>query len=110
MNIREKFPFARTTGKRLLGSVVLPVLFAAASLFAEDQQVLDALYNEIINASVREQGAADSGVPRSIPVDRLKVEPATDRNSEMLRQEIEKMVEEAKTRHSDAVKFMREDR
>jgi hypothetical protein len=40
----------------------------------------------------------------------LKISPVADPNSEKLRQEIEKMVEEAKARHSDAVKFMQESR
>jgi hypothetical protein len=90
--------------------MALSALLIAATVFGDDQQVLDDLYNEIMSSSTREQGTIDSGASKSVPLDRLKIDPVTDQNSEKLRQEIEKMVEDAKTRHSDAVKFMQESR
>ena len=91
--------------------MVLSAFLAAASVFAsDDQQVLNDLYNEIMSSSAGEKVTIDSGVSKPLPVDRLKAGPVADPNSEKLRQEIEKIVEEAKSRHSDAVKFMQESR
>ncbi len=106
----SNFLFTRTTGKCLLSGMALSAFFASVSVFGDDQQVLDELYNEIIGASIQEHGTIDSGSSKSAPVDRLKINPVADPGSEKLRQEIEKMIEEAKDRHSDAVKFMQESR
>lgn len=110
MKSASKFLFTRITGKCLRSCLALSVFFTAASAFGDDQRVLDELYNEIMSASAGRQGTIDSGTSKSIHIDRLKINPALDPNSEKLRQEIEKMVEEAKSRHSDAVKFMQESR
>jgi hypothetical protein len=110
MELRSNFLLTRTTGKCLLCSMALSVFLAVAPIFGDDQQVLDELYNEIMSSSLREQGTIDSGASKSVPLDRLNIDPVMDQNSEYLRQEIEKMVEEAKVRHSDAVRFMQESR
>ena len=87
--------------------MALSAFIGVAPVFGDDQRILDDLYNQIMGASVQEhQGTMDSGESKSIPIDRF---PAAGPNSEILRQEIEKLIEEAKQRHSDAVKFMRED-
>ena len=90
--------------------MALFVFIATTPALGEDGQILDELYNQIMNTTLRERGVMDSGTSPGIPVDQVKVAPAADATTEKLRQEIEKYSEEAKQRHSDAVKFMREDR
>lgn len=110
MKSAAKFLSTRTTGKRILCGMALSAFLVSTPVLGDDQQILDDLYNQIISASAREHGMMDSGTKGAVPVDQLKINPAADPNSEKLRQEIEKMVEEAKARHSDAVKFMQESR
>jgi hypothetical protein len=108
MKSAAKYLSTRTTGKRILYGMALSAFLVSAPIFGDEQQVLDELYNEIIGASVKDHGTIDSGSSKSAPVDRFKVNPVVDPGSEKLRQEIEKMIEEAKQRHSDAVRFMQE--
>jgi hypothetical protein len=91
-------------------SATLAAFLSATPVSGDDRQILDELYNEIICAPGREPGGRDSGMSEPATPATLQAAPPVDPGSEKLRQEIEKLTEEAKMRHLDAIKFMQEGR
>jgi hypothetical protein len=79
-----------------------------------DQEILNQLYQEIMSSSPAGRPMkGDSAGPlgRGQSADREMAQPpdkAADIASERLRIEIDKIVQDAKVRHSDAVKFMQD--
>jgi hypothetical protein len=80
----------------------------------DDQEVLNQLYREIISSfpagksvkmdSMRTPGAIIFPDPGKAPASEKIIDPVSER----LEKEIENIVQDAKIRHSDAVKFMQD--
>jgi hypothetical protein len=91
--------------------VILPAIVLAAD---NDQEILNQLYQDIINSSP---------AAKSIKIDTMhssgkiisqdqEIAPSSGKNpdivSERLKKEMEKILKDAQLRHSDAVKFMQD--
>lgn len=102
----------------LIGIVTVILSFSAERSFGDDREILDQLYREILNSSDMPFKLGDSAgrgdVPKEqIPSDNKCTPPSLGKvkvapSDEKLRQEIEKMIEDAAVRHSEAVKFMQD--
>jgi hypothetical protein len=92
------------------------IAFFAVSVLGDDQQILEQLYQEIISSSngtdVRDKSTSlKSGLAQPEDKENIQssaMQPDFDQASEKLQQEIQKMVDEIKVRHDDAVKFMQD--
>ena len=95
--------------------VVLPCLAPSLTIAGDnDQEILNQLYREIVNSSpagnsikidtIRSLGKALSRDPEATPLSNKIPDPASER----LSKEIEKIVQDATIRHSDAVKFIQD--
>ncbi len=79
-----------------------------------DQEILNQLYREIINSSPAGKSVKMDSmrtIGKIISPDPAAASPSeiiSDPVSERLEKEIEKIVQDAKIRHSDAVKFMQD--
>jgi hypothetical protein len=89
----------------------LPTIVAAAD---NDQEILNQLYQDIINSSPAGKSIKlDTMHTPSKTISRdQEIVPASDKNSglvsERLKKEMEKIMRDAQLRHSDAVKFMQD--
>lgn len=93
---------------------LFPILLVAAyGSFAQEHKtdLLNQLYNEIVNSAPGGEGA-DSMQPKlnhemtQEGMSPRAVDVSSDKNTERLSKEIESMVKEANERHSEAVRFM----
>ena len=89
----------------------LPAIVAAAD---NDQEILNKLYQEIINSSPAAKFIKTDSMPtngKTISRDQ-EIVPASEKISglvsERLKKEMEKIITDAQLRHSDAVKFMQD--
>jgi hypothetical protein len=105
-------------GRGLVSVFSILLCLTAPSLAQENEnETLNRLYREIIESAPAgisvtmdsvhlAAGAVSSDSPRIV----LPAGTLSDPTNEQLKNEIEKLVQEAKTRHSGAVKFMQESR
>lgn len=84
--------------------------FFSAAAQEPEQELFNQLYKEIISASDGKISAGDTsfGSAASAVSDRQTEKPGTDAAALRLQHEIDKMVNEIKVRHDDAVKFMQD--
>jgi hypothetical protein len=104
------------TGKRFFFAFTIALQCAVAGAIAadNDQEILNQLYREIIGSSpagiiIKSDSMGTLGKAPSH--DREMTQPSdktADLASERLKKEIDKIVEDAKIRHSDAIKFMQD--
>lgn len=95
----------------LVAAFLIPAAVAAQD---PDQELLNQLYREIVTSSAGQTVSDDTfvGKPATVPElqngphSTLVIDPATER----LQHEIDKMVDDVKMRHLDAVRFMQETR
>ena len=94
-----------------VGLAALQCLVFTAVAADNDQDVFNQLYREIIASSPAGKSIKmDSIRPAGTgnPTDPKTSGPVVDPVSEQLKKEIDKIVQDAKIRHSDAVKFMQD--
>lgn len=99
---------------RFFSVIVGSVALCTSTVFSDDRQILEQLYQEIIGSS-NGTGTVDNpvklanGVAKSADNENIQpgsVHPDFDPAAEKLRQDIQKIVDEVNIRHEDAVKFM----
>ena len=96
------------------GAVVFFVVAIAAAGDGSESALLNQLYNEIMGSTASRAVSMDSIRPSSSTAPGSEVTPGpredatTDPSSDRLQQEIEKLMQDVRTRHSDAVKFMQD--
>lgn len=92
------------------------IAVCAPSAYSDDKQILEQLYQEIIGSS---NGVGDvdkpvkltNGLGKPTESENMQMDnlhPDIDPAAEKLRQDIQKIVDEANIRHEDAVKFMQD--
>jgi hypothetical protein len=97
--------------KAVAGLVVIQCLVFTVSAADNDQEVFNQLYREIIASSPAGKSIRmDSVRPSSTEsiTDPKSSGSIADPVSEQLKKEIDKIVQDAKIRHSEAVKFMQD--
>jgi hypothetical protein len=97
--------------KVMLGFLFIQCLTFTVAAADNEQEVFNQLYREIIASSPAEKSIKmDSVRPASTEnlTDPKTSSSTTDPASEQLKKEIDKIVQDAKIRHSEAVKFMQD--
>ena len=104
------------SGIRLFSSGIIALQSALSAALAADnsQEILNRLYQEIISSSpavrtVKGDSMVNPGKSSSHGQGMvLPSEKIPDLASERLREEIDKIIQDAKIRHSDAIKFLQD--
>jgi hypothetical protein len=105
----------RSGGGLFSGCIVALAGSIAAALAADnDQEILNQLYQEIISSAPSGKTAKRDSLrsPLKPPSGGREIAPPPEKlpelPSERVKQEIEKIVQDAKIRHSDAIKFIQD--
>lgn len=113
MTICNRFA-ANSVYFRILLKTSVVVFFVFEIIIAGDASesiLLNQLYSEIMGSSTNRTISIDSVMPTTPPGNAApghQQDASTDPSSDRLQQEIEKMMQDVRIRHSDAVKFMQD--